>query len=326
MKFGFDVPAGGLIAAPDLLITLAKRGEEMGFDFMSMGDHIVMPRSVAPLYPYSESGLYPDEPDYGNLEQLTTLSFLASQTSRLRLLTGVMVVPYRAPVFTAKILASIDVLSGGRLIVGCGVGWMQEEFDALEAPPFEERGAVSDEYIQAFKELWTSKNPTFDGKYCHFSNLAFVPKPHQKPHPPIWIGGESPAALRRVARLGDAWLPIGSNPRFPVETPDQYSEYLSRLHRYAEEVGRDPSSIDLAYEADRYNDNDAETLPNGQRRVFTGTPTQIADDIKGFQELGVRHISFGFLPLGELPEGGLDALLATMESFAARVRPLVEGG
>ena len=324
MEFGFDVPTGGPLATPDLLITLAKRGEEMGFDIMGVSDHIVMPRSIASRYPYSDSGHYPDKLEDGNLEQLTTLSFLASQTSRIRLLTNVMVVPYRAPVLTAKVLASIDVLSGGRLIVGCGVGWMQEEFEALGAPPYQERGSVGDEYIQAFKELWTSENPTFNGKYCRFSNVAFVPKPHQKPHPPIWVGGESPAALRRVARLGDAWLPIGSNHRFPVETHDQFMEYLSRLHQYAEEVGRDPSLIDLAYEVARYNDNESETLPNGQRRIFTGAPTQIADDIKRFQEMGVRHITLGFRFLEGLPKDALDALLATMESFATRVRPLVE--
>jgi alkanesulfonate monooxygenase SsuD/methylene tetrahydromethanopterin reductase-like flavin-dependent oxidoreductase (luciferase family) len=123
-----------------------------------------------------------------------------------------MVVPHRPPVLTAKILATIDVLSKGRLIVGCGVGWMREEFEAIGAPPYDKRGAVSDEYIRAFKELWTSDNPTFSGKYCSFANVAFAPKPLQKPHPPIWVGGESPVALRRAGRLADAWYPIGSNP------------------------------------------------------------------------------------------------------------------
>ena len=149
------------------------------------------------------------------MEQLTLLTFLAGVTSTAKLLTSVMVVPHRPPVLTAKVLATIDVLSKGRLIVGCGVGWMREEFEAIGAPAYDKRGAVSDEYIRAFKELWTSDNPTFAGTYCSFANVAFAPKPLQKPHPPIWVGGESPVALRRAGRLADAWYPIGSNPRVP---------------------------------------------------------------------------------------------------------------
>ena len=314
MEYGFGVPTRGPLATPDNLITLAQRGEEMEFSIISVSDHIVIPRSIDSRYPYSPTGEFTGSGEC--LEQLTLLSFLASQTSTARLLTSVMVLPYRSPVFTAKMLASVDVLSQGRVTVGCGVGWMREEFEAIGAPPYDERGAASDEYILAFKELWTSDNPTFEGKYCSFSNISFLPKPVQKPHPPIWIGGESPPALRRAARLGDAWYPIGNNPRFPVETAEQLSESLTRLRRYAEDAGRDPSSIDVAYSAGWYNDREARTLPNGERRIFTGTPQQIADDTKVFEQLGVHHLIFNF------QSATLEETLQRMERFATKVKPL----
>ena len=176
MKFGFTVPGYGPLATPDNLSTLARRGEEMGFDLICVTDHIVIPKTIEAVYPYSESGEYYAGPARDYIEMLVTMSFLISQTSKVRLLTSVMVMPHRSPVLTAKMLTTIDVLSKGRLGVGCGIGWMREEFVATGAPPFEERGAVSDEYIRAFKELWTSDNPTFEGKYCRFSNIDSLVK------------------------------------------------------------------------------------------------------------------------------------------------------
>jgi alkanesulfonate monooxygenase SsuD/methylene tetrahydromethanopterin reductase-like flavin-dependent oxidoreductase (luciferase family) len=213
-------------------------------------------------------------------------------------------------------LATIDVLSNGRLIVGCGVGWMREEFEALGAPSYDERGSVGDEYIRAFKELWTSDNPAFEGKYCRFANVAFAPKPVQKPHPPIWTGGESPAALRRAGRLANVWYPIGSNPRFPVATPGQFADYAAKVKHYAQDAGRDPSSLGFAYSANWFNDQQASTLPDGQRRPLTGTPQQIADDIKHYEDLGVRHMMVNL-------QGETQAqTLERMQRFADRVMPL----
>ena len=318
MKYGFDVPGYGPLATPDNLITLARRGEEMGFDIIGFSDHIVIPRSIEPVYPYGESGEYYGGPSRDYLEQLATLSFIAGQTSTSRLLTSAIVLPHRSPVLTAKMLASIDVLSKGRLIVGCGIGWMREEFEATGAPPFDERGAVSDEYIHAFKELWTSDNPEFDGKYCRFSNIDFLPKPVQKPHPPMWIGGESPPALRRAARSGDAWFPTGNNPRFPLGTPEQLSKRIGRLQRYAEHAGRDPSKIDVAYNVGWYSEPDAQTLSNGERLMFTGAPEQIAEDIESFRRVGVRHLMLGI-------EGDtVDETLERLERFITVVKPLAE--
>ena len=316
MEFGFGVPTRGPLATPDNLAALARGGERMGFDIISVSDHVVIPRSIESRYPYNETGEFAGGPAGECLEQLSMLGFLAGVTSSARLLTSVMVLPHRSPVLAAKMVASIDVLSGGRVILGCGVGWMREEFETIGAPPYDDRGAVGDEYIRVFKELWTSDNPAFDGEYASFSDVSFMPKPVQKPHPPIWIGGESPPALRRAARLGDAWYPIGSNPRFRVATLEQLTGYVSRVRNYARDAGRDPSEIDLAYSAGWYNDREADTMPDGDRRVFTGSPEQIAGDVKAFEELGVRHLMLG------LQADTLDATLERMERFADKVRPL----
>lgn len=316
MEFGFGLPTRGPMAAPQSLATLARTGEELGFGIISVSDHVIIPKAINSTYPYNESGTFAGSPSGECLEQLSLLSFLVGITSSAKLLTSVMVLPHRPAVLTAKMLATVDVLSNGRLIVGCGVGWMREEFEAIGAPSYDERGAVGDEYIRAFKELWTSDNPAFEGKYCRFANVAFAPKPIQKPHPPIWTGGESPAALRRAGRLANAWYPIGSNPRFPVATPAQYAEYAARIKRYATEAGRDPSSLDFAYSANWLNDQQAQTLPDGQRRPLTGTPQQIADDIKRYEELGVRHLLVNL-------QGETQAqTLERMQRFADRIMPL----
>ncbi len=318
MEYGFGIPTRGPMATPKTMATLASRGEELGFSLVSVSDHIVIPKEIRSRYPYSSSGEFSGG-DGECLEQLTLLSYLAGQTTKIRLLTSVMVVPHRSPVHTAKILATIDVLSGGRLIIGCGVGWMEAEFEALGVPPYEERGAVANEYIRAFKELWTSDNPTFEGKYCRFSDVTFAPKPIQKPHPPIWIGGESPRALKRAAQLGDGWYPIGANPTYPLGTSEQLSASLSKLRRYAEEAGRDPIEINIAYSAGWYDDQHASTLPNGERRSFTGTPEQIAGDIRDFEGLGVHQMTLG------LQADTLDQTVKRMERFAKEVMPLVGG-
>ena len=203
MKFGFSAPLAGALSAPETLTRLAVEGEAMGFDYLTFSDHVVIPTDIQARYPYSATGEFPAGSRAGRHEQLITVAYVAAKTTRLRLVLSVMVVPHRPAVLTAKMLASIDVLSGGRLAVGIGAGWMQEEFEAIGAPDFAERGAVTDEYLDAFRELWTNPAPSFDGRHTKFSGILFEPKPVQKPYPPIWVGGESGPSLRRCARIGD---------------------------------------------------------------------------------------------------------------------------
>jgi probable F420-dependent oxidoreductase len=286
---------------------IAGKAEELGFGILAVSDHIVIPRAIGSTYPYSRDGVYPGTEDC--LEQLTILATVAALTTRVRLLTSVMVVPHRPAVLAAKVLASIDVLSGGRLILGCGTGWMEEEFRILGAPPIAERGKVTDEYIAAFRELWTADSPRFDGRHVRFSDIAFLPKPVQKPTPPIWIGGESAPALRRAATLGDGWYPIGNNPKFPLDTLERYRSGVARLRAAAEAAGRDPASLDLAYWVHMYNPRGREALGGG-RALGSGEPGAVVDDIHALAALGVRHLVFS------VHGATLDETFARMERFA----------
>ncbi len=333
MEIGFFLPTRGPLATPEGVRALARRGEDLGFDIIGVPDHIVIPTRIAPHYPYSDTGEFPGGGAGDCMDQLALLGFLAGQTSTARLLTSIMVVPHRPAVLAAKMLATADVLSGGRITVGCGVGWMREEFEALGAPPFDERGAVVDEYIRAFRELWTSPAPAFDGKYVQFSDISFLPQPIQKPHPPIWIGGESAPAMRRAARLGDGWYPIGSNPRYPLDSLERYRDAVARLHRYAAACDRDPAGITLAYCALRWSGSgygaDARPGPeaaatdgaagDGGRRLLTGAPEQVAGDIDALEDLGVRHLVLNFRSAEPAQT------LERMERFAREVRALVAG-
>ena len=217
MQYGFGAPVSGPLSTPENLARIAVEGEKMGYDYATISDHVVIPRDIEARYPYSDTGEFPGRSRGDRHEQLTAVAFVAGKTSRLRLVTSVTVIPHRPAVLLAKMLATIDVLSNGRLTFGIGAGWMKEEFQALGVPPFPERGAVTDEYLKACRELWIKDDPRFEGKYVKFADVLFEPKPVQKPHPPIWVGGESGPALRRTANLGDGWYPIGTNPQHRLE-------------------------------------------------------------------------------------------------------------
>jgi len=294
MQIGFTAPVGGPLAEPGPLIRLATEGEAMGFDYLSFSDHVVMPTDIEARYPYSETGEFPQGSRGGRHEQLTEIAFVAGRTSRIRLVTSVMVVPHRPAVLTAKILSTIDVLSGGRLTVGVGAGWMKEEFEAIGAPPFAERGAVTDEFLQAFRELWTQQDPHFAGRYVQFSGIVFAPKPVQTPHPPIWVGGESGPALRRAARAGDGWYPIGTNPAHPLDSLRRYRAGIERLRKLTAEAGREPGSVALAYRCARHGEALPPKAGDGERRLFSGGASELAGDLRDFSALGVGHVDFGF--------------------------------
>ena len=292
MEYGFYLPSGGRAAQPDNLESIAQRGDGLGFYCMVMPDHVVQPRSVESQYPYSITGDIQQAHSTASderLEQITTLAYLAGITDQIKLVTSVMIIPYRNPILTAKMLSTLDMLSKGRLILGAGVGWMKEEFELLNTEPFAERGAVTNEYLRAFIELWTSDNPTFEGEYVNFSDITFLPKPVQKPHPPIWIGGQSKPAIRRAAQIGNAWHPVGAIPAAPLE-PEELAENLALLHDYAEKAGRDPSQIQVSVKAPLYDSNNSD----GPRRRFTGSPDQVRQDVQTYSDVGVTHLIFDF--------------------------------
>ena len=310
MRFGFYLPNSGPTARPEPLAAIARKGDELGFYCMVAGDHILVPREINSPYPYTADGSFHPGGAAEYLEQLTLLTYLAGITRSIRLIPSVMIVPYRNPLLAAKILATLDVLSGGRLTLGVGVGWMEEEFEALDAPPFAERGAVTNEYIRAFKELWTSDEPSFEGKYCRFSNIHFLPKPVQQPHPPIWVGGQSRAAIRRAARLGNGWHPVGAIPAAPLE-PEELAQNIGLLHRYAEDGSRNPGEIEVSMKAPLY---DADSTPSGAaRRRFAGEPEQMLQDIQTYEDVGVSCIIF------DIRGNDLNRSLERLEWFAEEV-------
>src|SRR5579883_3345721 len=266
MDIGFNAPMAAALAEPETLTRICVEAEALGFAYATFSDHVVIPSTSDARYPYSETGEFPGASWAQRHEQLTEIAFIAAKTSRLRLVTSVMVVAHRPAVLCAKILSTIDVLSGGRLIVGVGAGWLKEEFEALGAPSFAARGAVTDEYLQAFRVLWTDDAPYFEGEHVKFAGIVFEPKPVQKPHPPIWVGGESGPALRRVARLGNAWYPIGTNPAHPLDSLARYRARLARLREAVGDAGRDPGSIGLAY---RVTLRRGSSSKGGRRRAAT---------------------------------------------------------
>lgn len=294
MQVGFNLPLSGLLISPEAMTQLALEGETSGFDYIAISDHVVEPVDIHARYPYSETGEFPKGSRGERHEQLTTIAYLAAKTSRIRFLTSVMVVPHRPAILAAKMLSTIDVLSGGRLTVGVGAGWLKEEFEALGAPEFAERGSATDEYLQAFRELWTQSAPEHQGRFVRFANIIFSPKPVQKPQPPIWIGGESSPAMRRAARLGDGWYPIGTNPQHPLNTLSRYQTATVRLRRLIDDAGRDASQVALAYRVHRHGLLVPAKADNGERHLFSGSADEIVGDLQAIRTLGVEAVDFNF--------------------------------
>ena len=309
MQFGFNLPISGPMADPQIVTRFAQAGEALGYDYLTLTDHIVLPNLRAPGYPYSESGEFFGDGPQRRHDQLTAAAFIAAKTSHIRIVLAVMVVPYRPAVLAAKMLATIDVLSGGRLTVGIGAGWLEAEFDAVAVTPFAARGAVTDEYIAAFRALWTEAAPRFDGKWVKFDGVLFEPKPVQQPHPPIWVGGESGPALRRAARLGDAWYPIGSNNRHLLDTLPRYRAGVARLRRFTQEAGRDPAKVGLTYRIKRYGEAVPDRASDGERRLFSGGDGEIIADLRALRDLGVGAVDIDF----ERPDA--EASIAEMRRF-----------
>ena len=312
VSFGCSLPSRGEMASPDNLRRLAQRAEDLSFDHVWVSDHIVIPHEVESFYPYAADGVAPFQRDNTYFEPLAALNFLAGCTTRVKLGTHVLILPYRNPVLTAKILATLDVLSGGRLILGAGVGWMEEEFQAMGLDTYAQRGEVTNEYIEIFKELWTSEQPEFHGKHYEISGVGFLPKPVQKPHPPIWVGGHTNAAIRRAATLGDGWMPIGLRPPAILE-PEELSEKIARLRRISARAGRAEDAVDLVFSTDCIFQNDT----GYDRRLVSGRPEQIAADLRQYQDLGVQHFILSF------PAATADEQQHAMERFSREVMPLI---
>jgi probable F420-dependent oxidoreductase len=264
MDYGIVLPHFGSFAREDAaqrLMTVAEAAEALGYSTVWVVDHIILPSKVEGGYAFN-----PLDPF---LEPLTVLGALALKTSRVKLGTAVLVLPYRHPIYTAKSLATIDVLSGGRLVVGVGAGWMEPEFKALGVP-IAERGSRTNETIDILKALWTEEVPSYAGRHFQFGDVKFVPQPVQKPRPPILVGGMTRGALQRVARRGDGWIAIGKGPE-DLKAP------LATLRELTVKAGRKPEDVHLSM------------LP-----ISAPSLDQVIKDVPGYAEVGVQHLYLSF--------------------------------
>ncbi|MBI3246890.1 MAG: LLM class F420-dependent oxidoreductase [Deltaproteobacteria bacterium] len=239
MQFGIHYSLGvGVHPTADDYIGIAQQAEALGFSSVWLGDHIVIPEEISSPYPYTRDGSVGFARDIPWPDPFVLLAALAVATKTIRLGTSVAIIPYRNPLHVAKAVATVDLVSHGRYLFGVGIGWLKEEFDAL-GEPFNERAARTREYLQVMKAIWSGEVAKFQGKYFSFPDLHTNPLPVQKPHPPIIFGGESTAALKRIADLGDGWQPG------PIPL-DDFRERRGQLKILLEERGRDLSQLQIS--------------------------------------------------------------------------------
>ncbi len=290
MKIGFSLSNNQGIEDVQEILRLATRAEELGFDSVWVSDHVF---NVS--YVQERIG---NRPYY---EPLTILSYVAATTQTIGLGTSVLVLPYHNPIRLAKTAATLDVLSDGRLTLGVGVGVIEQELDAMGSP-YVERGAITDESIAIMKELWTQENPSYQGRFHSFSDMKFSPKPAQKPHIPLLIGGTSRAAVRRAARVGDGWHPTALD-------PETLSQGIRYLRERAQSEGRDPGEIPVSVSAPL-----GEAAQEG-RYSMGADPAEILHKAQVYESLGV-----GRLVISSNTRDGT-SLLPTLEMLAERVLP-----
>jgi probable F420-dependent oxidoreductase len=294
MDIGCHLPTQGPLATREALRTFCREAEGRGMASLWVSDHVVFPRTASGRYP---GGRFPHPPDTPYLEPVAVLAAAAVVTERARLGSSVFILGHRHPVVMAKMLTTIDTLSGGRLICGVGVGWWEEELTILGAP-FHQRGRQADEILRVFKELWTAPNPRFEGEFYRFSDVGFAPKPVQKPHPPIWVGGDSPGAFRRVATLGDGWHATS-------KTPDELRACLPRLRAAAEAAQRPFESIELSVRV-------------GLKQDVAESRQAIVDQLCAYKAVGLTHVMLDFR------RGSLTEMIEALDVVAKEIRPAVD--
>jgi probable F420-dependent oxidoreductase len=271
VDLGCHLPTQGPVATREALLTFAREADARGIASLWVSDHVIFPRTATGNYP---GGRFPHPPDKPYLEPVIALTAAAAVTTRARIGASVFILGHRHPVVMAKMLTSIDTLSNGRLICGVGVGWWKEELEILGAP-FHKRGRHADECLKVFKALWTQDNPSFEGEFFRFRDVGFAPKPVQKPHPPLWVGGDSPGAFRRVVTLGDGWHATS-------KTPAQFGEAAAGLRKAADGAGRAFETIELSL---RFGLTD-DLLAKG--------PQAVIDTLAAYARAGCRHVMLEF--------------------------------
>ncbi len=323
MQFGISLRNFSKLSAAETVENLSAMGrdaEELGYDTLWVADHLVMPFGVEPRYPYNATGQFGHQPGDQFFEPLSVLAALAARTNRIRLGTGVLILPLRHPVLNAKMLATIDAISGGRLVLGVGAGWMREEFEASGAPSYKRRGSLTDEHLRIYRELWTNAEPSFGGEFYQLSGFTFQPKPVQR-HVPIWVGGNTDAALRRAARLGDGWHALNLS-------LEDFHERLQRLREFCQAQGRELTdlAISMMYSLSIDMEGVVSSGPEAARvprpdgsHVLVGTPQQLVASLRRFQDAGLQH--FAAYPTIHGQETASGNFSTAMDIFAHEVAP-----
>jgi probable F420-dependent oxidoreductase len=296
MRYGLHVGGGAALRTVSAVQRIGQLAEELGYDAIVTGDHITIPKEIASEYPYRKQAEALGYNPYAVfttidwLDSFTVLALFIPVTKKVRLGTSVTIIPYRHPLEMARVVATLDVVSGGRIIFGAGIGWMAEEFRLLGIP-FEERAARTREYITVMKEVWTKETPRFSGKFVQIDQaLHFAPRPLQQPHPPIWVGGESLPALKRVVEFGQGWH-VG-----PIAL-EEVKPKFAQLQQLMAAAGRDFSQLEITSMVDT--------------RVVSPA------DIRAYRDLGVQ----GLYVVG--PGPGVESVLQVMREFATKVQDAV---
>jgi len=302
MKLGICLPHYGRPIEIPRLLEVARRAEERGLDSVWVTDHVIVPTQTNVIYREDM------------LDPLAVLPWLAAVTHRIALGTSVVILPYRSPIPVAKLLASVDVLSGGRLMVGAAIGWLEGEFDALGVP-FKERVSRSEEALDLFRTLWTHEHPEIETKRHRLHDVTVSPMPLQKPRPPLYVGGNSEGALRRVARLGDGWHATATN----VEAFGQGAETVRRFWKDAGREGEPALSLRIPILIDGVHRAAVDMGLIRGRHVIGGSVATLVEELRGFQALGCQHIAL------EVSYSTYPAILETIDIIAERLRPPVAG-
>lgn len=308
MDIGVLLPHVGTNASANAMRDVAQAGEEMGFASLWGADHIVMPKNYEPKYPFNDEGRFPIPGERPFLEFFQSLAFAAAVTRRVKLGVSVCIVPYRHPAYLAKSVTTLDVLSEGRFVFGVGVGWMKEEFDALDES-FAGRGKRTDETLEFLQQAWSPEQPvSFHGDHIDLDEVYFSPQPHRPSGIETWVGGVSDVALRRTARFGTAW-----QPHLYGAEPNRIRTTLERIKGLQAEYGRSgvriPATMFVPIEL---ADKDDELRPPWECRYLKGTPDKLRETLSTFSDAGVEHVLLAF--------GGSTATkLSTMERIRDEV-------
>ena len=302
MKLGICLPHYGRPIEVPRLLEVARYAEARGLDSLWVTDHVIVPRQTQIIYREEM------------LDPLAVLPWLAGVTSRIGLGTSVVILPYRSPIPVAKLLASVDVLSGGRLMVGAAIGWMEGEFEALGVP-FKERVSRSEEALALFRTLWTQPHPEIETRHHRLHDVTFSPLPLQKPHPPLYVGGNSEGALRRVARFGDGWHSTSTS-------VDGYRQGVETVRRFWNEAGRQGAPalslrIPLVIDGVHRPAVDMALIHGRGRHSLGGPVTKIIEELRGFQAHGCEHVAL------EVSYATYPTIARTIEIIAEQLRPAV---